>query len=1461
MVEKEGKNGDSYLESETEDKISEIKLMLKEISKENKVVLDRTRVKDIQGIIGKLEDQRDKFRYLSRRLANVSADSAELYAELDEKNVRLSEVTARSAELVAELELKKEALESLNNELAKANAHACELMAEIEIKNEEIEKLNGALANANAHAAEILAELEESREELKRTRAIVKKEGSRLKTYVDVASVIFVVIGSDQRVKLINPKGCEVLGYREKELLGSNWFDMVIPEENRNDVMTHFNRIISGELSRSHYVESEIISRSGEVKTIAWHNSYMKDDQGNITSTVSSGEDITEKLKLRREIEEREMQFRLLTENQGDIVFSINYQGNIIYCSPTVKEFGGYQQNEVVGSNVLEYLDNPDDYEKIIPLIENLIHNRASDSAEFMYKSKSGNSFPVEVFGHPTFKDDRFESIQCVMRDIRKRKWNEENLLFQKDIARMLMSSESKKEGISEVLGIIQDYTRSQGILMFETMDDNSQGIIGNDSEKNIWTNVIKNEMKRTIKEFISAGETFSGTYELGDGTVSKMPIKEKNLFSIPMKPGSGDKGFILIFMNDTRSLRKDQVETIERTGLLIGEFLQRMQIEEMERKSRERLDMALEAGNLGLWELDIQKQNLHMDDSWLSFLGYNRDEVGKGFDSWKDLIHPQDRGTALSHLRVNPEAIPEKIENEFRVKAKNGTWRWLHIKGRVSERDENGRAVRLSGTQQDITESKYSEEELRKSEERLSTFMDSATDGFMLLDKDMRLIMANESGSERFEVPLEEAIGRKLTELVPLEERSERHDALMEVFRTGKPYFTEELVSNWNPGMNQFSMKAFRSGEDLGIIISDITKIKLAEYGTAVQKAYMEELFEGSPEAIVVLDRDDRVLRINRGFTELFGFKPEEASGCKINDLIVPEELKEEGMALTNQVSNGKTLFNETRRLTKDGQLIDVSILGTPISIEGRLEAVYGIYRDISKQKNAEKEMLKARREAEEATRMKSEFLANMSHEIRTPMNAILGFSEILSGKIEDPSLKEYLDAIRSGGKTLLRLINDILDLSKIESGKLELCYQPISISSLTEEMKKIFRNKADSKGLFLKNEILGEIPEDLHLDEVRIRQVIMNLVGNALKFTEKGGISIKSWVNPNEDGNYDLHLMVSDTGIGIPEEERERIFGMFDQMKGQDSGKYGGTGLGLAISRRLISMMKGSIELKSEVGKGSQFHIIIEDVKRSPDAREKIEREDFQGKIVFKGSRILVADDVESNRGIVRGFLESHDLQITEVENGKEALDVLSKDGADLILLDIKMPVMDGFETAEAIRKDLKMEEIPIIALTASIIRKGEEELVFKGFNGALLKPFSKEDLLSNLANFLPHESVKDTIEKETKTCSESGEIDISCFYRPDSSEIPDKIIRELEEPLKKATDTSSMDSMEEVSNKLQALGRDLDIQELSRLGSDLNENVIRFDIEGMTNNLRKASNLVSKLKNNLNTGELVK
>ncbi|MCP4396030.1 MAG: response regulator [bacterium] len=522
------------------------------------------------------------------------------------------------------------------------------------------------------------------------------------------------------------------------------------------------------------------------------------------------------------------------------------------------------------------------------------------------------------------------------------------------------------------------------------------------------------------------------------------------------------------------------------------------------------------------------------------------------------------------------------------------------------------------------------------------------------------------------------------------------------------------------------------------------------------------------------------------------------------------------------------------------------------------------------------------AQRAAEAANRAKSDFLANMSHEIRTPMNAVIGFTELMDLLITDPIQRSYLESIKTGGRSLLTLINDILDLSKIEAGKLEMHYEPTSITSIFHEIRQVFRQKIAEKPLDFLMEIEPAMPEYLLLDDLRVRQVLLNLVGNAIKFTPQGYIKLTASMlaspppplpstgsgprlqgdppslagkRAEEGGLLDLIIAVEDSGIGIPEAQQSTIFAAFTQQDGQSVKRYGGTGLGLAITRRLVDMMGGTIALNSDLNTGSTFEIALKDVAVCAAGPKSPGDQGFDAEqIVFEDASILVVDDVAHNRALIVGCFRKTALEVIEAENGQQALMCAREQPPDVILMDLHMPVMDGFEATQRIKNSEDLRHIPVIALTATVLKEEYANIQAHGFDGYVKKPVTRSELFQELIRFLPY-TEREPAARSSDRIDSLHETNYRAEIPVDTLKALPEIIGRLEGEFMRAWESARQHEVfgeiEDVACQLKEFGEQHSLNILTQFGSDLLQHVRNFDINQIAACLDAYPQLIEQLK----------
>ncbi|HNR06687.1 MAG TPA: PAS domain S-box protein [Saprospiraceae bacterium] len=534
-------------------------------------------------------------------------------------------------------------------------------------------------------------------------------------------------------------------------------------------------------------------------------------------------------------------------------------------------------------------------------------------------------------------------------------------------------------------------------------------------------------------------------------------------------------------------------------------------------------------------------------------------------------------------------------------------------------------------------------------------------------------------------------------------------------------------LIS-WNASSDLETGTIFSIGRD----ITEIRKLN-EEYRRLALVA------ESTDNVIVITDKEKRIQWVNRPFEKLTGYSLEEALGKDPGKLLQYDETDPETVRQIHEALEQKNSFyGDIKNRSKSGRPYWLRMNINPVFNENReLINFIAIESDVTEEKRAEAELIEAKQTAEKAVLAKDSFLANMSHEIRTPLNAILGFTDLLVQSNLNEVQSDYIHNIKNAGDHLLLIINDILDLSKIESGNLVIEANPFSLKNAMTHLYKLLRVKAADKDLEFSLFMDPDIPDMVIGDKGRLNQILMNLAGNAIKFTLSGEVIITVKKLEETKESVTLRFSIKDTGIGIPEEKLSTIFDRFTQAEDSTSRRFGGTGLGLNISKQLVELQKGSLHVKSKPGLGSEFYFILEYKKTADQQQESVKEKVVRLKSDRRLSILLCEDNVINQR-LAKQVIENFGFDITVVNNGQECIDCLPKRKVDLILMDLQMPVMDGYQATHHIREVLK-SDIPIIAMTAHSL-VGEQQKCFEiGMNAYVPKPFKQEDLFEKIQALL--------------------------------------------------------------------------------------------------------------------------
>ena len=613
------------------------------------------------------------------------------------------------------------------------------------------------------------------------------------------------------------------------------------------------------------------------------------------------------------------------------------------------------------------------------------------------------------------------------------------------------------------------------------------------------------------------------------------------------------------------------------------------------------------------------------------------------------------------------------------------------------------------------------------RAEAELQALFTAMTDVIIVYNSEGRYLKVAPTNQSNLYRPPTDMVGKTVSELFPPEQAAFFLEKIQQTLKTGELTSAEYSLTIDGKDIWFAALISPMSADSVIWVARDITDYKQNARELEREKKYFEILVQNSPVAIVVMDNDERIVSVNPAFENLFGYTSEEAMGVVLDDLVATPETKVEASRFSQEIMQG-AIHGIVRRRRKDETLVDVELSGVPIIVAGRKLSALVLYHDIT-------ELVKSRREAEAANRAKSEFLANMSHEIRTPMNGVIGMLELTLDTKLTAEQTDYLQTSLHSAEALLSLLNDILDFSKIEAGKLELEAINFNLRNAIEDVAYTLAKRAQDKGLEMACLIDPDLASTLRGDPGRLRQILVNLVGNAIKFTHQGEIIIRAEPGEETDRHINVHFSVQDSGIGIPYERQAAVFERFTQADGTTTRTYGGTGLGLTISKQLVEVMGGKIGLESKPGIGTTFWFDLQFEKVLPE-RHGVTGPLTPGPANLTHAHILVVDDNQTNRMVLIKNVESLGSRVDAVPSGAKGIESLRNaqrtgDPYHVVLLDMQMPGMDGEQTARIIKSDPSIKDVKILILTSMGQRGDAVRLEALGCSGYLLKPVKQQML----------------------------------------------------------------------------------------------------------------------------------
>lgn len=1242
--------------------------------------------------------------------------------------------------------------------------------------------------------------------------------------YRSVFSVLsegLVVQDMTDRIIACNDAATEILGLTYEQLIGRDSYDSrwrvtnfdgsaLHPEQHPSMVTLRTGRSVTDFLMR-------VYSGQQVYKTISVNARPILDDNGNLTGSVTSFSDITEKINSKKALEASEQKYTELFERMPNGYYRTTHKGQLLDANIAFVKMLGYDS--------LQELQNID-----IPATLYLTSNEREDirlNSEFnqdmeTYRLRKKDGTIIWVEDHARYTSNEFGEVlfhEGICRDVtdkvRREQLNQLNLQLK-----------SRPDNTLELPAFFDNV-----LLKLLQLTESEFGFIGEVKQENkenpflklyAVSNIAWNEESRAFHannapkgfEFTNLETLFGYSLKSKNLVISNAPKHDsrgaglpqdhpelKAFIGIPIKNNNDEMVGLIGMANKVGGYATKDIEFltpfIDSLAIVIEHAKsERKRVEaEVELQIKfEQLTATLETTpSVAIQWFDESGKVLYWNHSSEILYGYSKEEaVGKNLCEL--IINEEENIEFLHTLQIVKTTQSPFGPYEATAKRKDGTlcWVWATV---FAIPLSNGK-VGYVCMDIDISDRKRAEEILREQMIYNESLIAAIPDLLFVVNKTGNLIEWKAGNTNDLFVEPEKFINRNIYEFlpselaneimagisqalesgknvnleynVPLHETTTYFDAVISKFGNDKVIFLARNITDRKEAQLALQQSKFKAL--MASISTDFIKVGYEQKNSVIQDALAKcaQFFEAD-QCVLFENSEDNTFflptykwSLDNTSDKMYHPIPAERisrilGGTILNAVInLPsiDSIPEAAVDRRNDwmKHNIKSTLSVTFKTSENYSGMLTLICTKDVHFwtkdeEESLRLITNIFTDALSRFRLEETLVEAKTKAEQANKIKTEFLANMSHEIRTPMNAILGFAELLKGKTTENKYENYLEGILTGGNALMSLIDDILDLSKIEAGALKISESAVDLDQLLKDQYNIFSPKAKEKGLFLNYFIEPDIPSTLFLDEIRFKQILFNLIGNAIKFTHSGYVAVAIELLPSSaDNTVDIKLSVRDTGIGIPENQFSAIFEPFRQMDGQSARTYGGTGLGLSITKRLASIMGGELMVESKPGEGSVFTVLLKKIKpavknyRTPAVK-------LLPNPCFENQTILVVEDVESNRIVLRGLLEPYNLNIVETENGLDALNCIEEIKPDLIFLDLMMPVMDGHETAERIRKhsNLKIAQTPIVILSATA---QSETNILELANAFLRKPTSREELLEVLLRYLEEVPKKLTI-----------------------------------------------------------------------------------------------------------------
>jgi PAS domain S-box-containing protein len=1140
-------------------------------------------------------------------------------------------------------------------------------------------------------------------------------ERAGLAAAVEQSADAIIITDTVGTIQYVNPAFTRMSGYSRQEALGGTPRILKSGKHSKEFYQGLWNTIASGKVWQGELTNRR---KDGTLYTEEMKVAPVRDSYGETVGYIAIKRDIT----ARRAAEEAQRLLASIVECSEDAIVANAPDGTILTWNRGAQSMLGYTADEVIGHPV-SMLIAPEEHRNIGPFTEQLLRGQAQ--REGLLVRKDGRRVSVSISASAILNAaGEAVAVSAIMHDFTKRKQAEESQAL---LASIVESSDDAI--ISTTLdGTITSWNKASEVLFGYTAGE----IMG----QNLALLTPPDRLDVALQSLANIGAGAMSRYETVRLRKDGRRIDVLGTGS-PIRDSRGDVVGVAIIVRD------------------LGE---RTRARQKLRDSEERFRSAFEGAPFGMCLAGLDGRFLQVNAAMCRMLGYTAAELlALG---WPELTHPGDREASrqlAERLLADPSTC-EEMEKRYLHYAGTVVW----ARSRLSlVQDSAGSPIYFVAHLEDIGERKRAEEALRESEERFRIMADGCPAIMWVTDAVGGNRFVNRTYREFFGTTLEQVAGGGWHPLIHPDDAADYIGPYGSAVEDRRPFRAQARVrradGEWRRITSFAEPRRSAAGEFLGLVgISlDITEQSHVQEALRSSEEKFRQLAENIHQVFWLVDaRTNQTLYLSPAYEQVWGRTCDSAYQDPDSWLasVHPDD-REQARQLSAAQARREPVTAEYRIQTPDGQEKWIRNRAFPIcGPDGQMVRVGGIAEDITAWKHYEDDMVQARQGAEAANVTKSRFLTNMSHEIRTPMNGVLGMLQLLLDTELTAEQRDYAGVMETCGHTMMALIDDILDLARIEARKITL--EPVDFDPrrTVEDAVQTLRAQADDKGLALVWRVDAETPSLVRGDANRLRQVVLNLAGNAVKFTERGEVAVEVDVDvaSRDNGPTTLRFSIVDTGIGIRPDHAAGLFSPFVQVDTSNTRKYGGAGLGLSISKQLVELMGGEIGFRSKPGEGSTFWFTaVFETPPAPPVPSTAEPASLPVALAMdprrRDARILVAEDSSTNQLVLLAQLEKLGYRAQAVGNGSEAVEAVRREKFDLILMDCQMPVMDGFEATRQIRR-MGRPHVPIVAITANAMVGDRERCLGEGMDDYLAKPIALEPLAGVLARWLCAPAARD-------------------------------------------------------------------------------------------------------------------